>query len=54
MIKLTFTRAEAVFLVSAVVSCGGAPWQLVCASISGAGGVGLALEGEWEVAHGTI
>lgn len=53
-IKLTFARAEAEFLVSAVVGRGGAPWQVVLAAVSGAGGVGFALEGEGEVAHGSI
>lgn len=54
LVKLTFTWAEAEFLVPAVVSCGGAPWQVVRAAIGGAGGVGFALESEGEVAHGTI
>lgn len=53
-VKLTFTWAEAVFLVSAVVSCGGAPRQVVRTAISSTGGVGFALESEGEVAHGTV
>lgn len=52
--KLTFTWAKAVFLVSAVVSCGGAPRQVVCAAIGGAGCVGFAPKGEGEVAKGAV
>ncbi len=54
IVKLTFTWAEAELLVPAVVSCGGAPWQVVRAAVSGAGGVGFSLESEGEMAHGTI
>lgn len=52
--KLTFTWAEAVFLVSAVVGCGCAPRQVVCAAFGGACCVGFALENEGEVAKSSL
>lgn len=54
IMKLTFTWAKAVFLVSVVVSCGGAPRQVVRAALGGAGCVGFASKGEGEVAKGAV
>lgn len=52
--KLTFTWAEAIFPVSCVVGCGGAPGQVVCAALGGARGVRFALENEGKVAKRTL
>lgn len=53
-VELTFTWAEAIFLVLVVVSCGGTPWQIVCAALCGAGGVRFAPKTEGKVARGAI
>lgn len=51
---LTFTGAEAVFLVPVVAGGGGTPGQPVCAPLRDAPGVGAALEDEGEVAVGPV
>lgn len=51
---LTFTWAEAKFLVSGVVGCGCAPWQVICTAFSGAAGVRFTLESEGEVTHSAL
>lgn len=53
-VNLTFTWAEAVFPVFAVVSCGGTPWKIVCTAHGGTGGIGFALKSKGKVAHGTL
>lgn len=51
---LTLAGAEAELFVGVKVGRGAAPGQVVRAAVRGAGGVGLASEGEGEVAGGAI
>ena len=51
---LTFTGAEAILLVRLEVGCGGAPGQVVGASVRGAAAVGLSQEDEGKVAQSSL